>query len=311
MRLTKNSGFSSNPKVLLGSENIDVLNLPSTLEKILKKAKIDSVRTFYKLKRKRLLRMKGIGRKSSWFLMTEKRKIKLTPQPYLPEVKKVVIRKGDPQISIFKEFAFPEKIFNDDPIDILGFPTRTENTLKIHGVETMEEFNNIPLEKILKFRNIGMKSIKLFDLVKKHIALNIGPARNANTDKVSQISTIVEEKPIPSEMLIGMLIERAGDERSINIIKRRFGLDNDERETLEEIGHDYGITRERVRQIQVRATMRMQHSSTQGRKNVISLVTNMLQENGIVISDSEADILIGKVFNSSKFDGSSFLDLFI
>jgi len=44
------------------------------------------------------------------------------------------------------------------------------------------------------------------------------------------------------------LLQELG-ERSQEIIKKRFGLFNDKPETLEKIGKDYGITRERVRQI--------------------------------------------------------------
>lgn len=40
------------------------------------------------------------------------------------------------------------------------------------------------------------------------------------------------------------------DERSRDIIKRRFAIKTDEVETLESIGKEYGITRERVRQIE-------------------------------------------------------------
>jgi len=39
------------------------------------------------------------------------------------------------------------------------------------------------------------------------------------------------------------------NERSGEIIKKRFGIFNGEPETLEKIGQDYQITRERVRQI--------------------------------------------------------------
>ena len=38
--------------------------------------------------------------------------------------------------------------------------------------------------------------------------------------------------------------------RTIDVIERRFGLRKKERETLETIGEDYGVTRERVRQIE-------------------------------------------------------------
>lgn len=43
------------------------------------------------------------------------------------------------------------------------------------------------------------------------------------------------------------------DERSRDIIRRRFGIKTNEVETLESIGKEYGITRERVRQIETQA----------------------------------------------------------
>jgi RNA polymerase primary sigma factor len=42
-------------------------------------------------------------------------------------------------------------------------------------------------------------------------------------------------------------------ERAARVIERRFGLGTGEEETLDEIGADYGVTRERIRQIQVKA----------------------------------------------------------
>ncbi|MBI1833849.1 MAG: hypothetical protein HYR90_03395 [Candidatus Andersenbacteria bacterium] len=43
------------------------------------------------------------------------------------------------------------------------------------------------------------------------------------------------------------------DTRSKDVITRRFGLKNEQKETLEKIGKEYGITRERVRQIEANA----------------------------------------------------------
>ncbi|WCN84485.1 sigma-70 family RNA polymerase sigma factor [Micromonospora sp. LH3U1] len=42
-------------------------------------------------------------------------------------------------------------------------------------------------------------------------------------------------------------------EREASVIRRRFGLGTGEEETLDEIGADYGVTRERIRQIQMKA----------------------------------------------------------
>lgn len=60
---------------------------------------------------------------------------------------------------------------------------------------------------------------------------------------------------IQSEALrrVGELLSKLPKERFKDIIERRFGLKDGNRETLESVGQDYGITRERVRQIEADA----------------------------------------------------------
>jgi len=48
---------------------------------------------------------------------------------------------------------------------------------------------------------------------------------------------------------INILLSRLS-EKERDVVRRRFGLDSDTKQTLEEIGQHYGITRERVRQIE-------------------------------------------------------------
>ena len=40
------------------------------------------------------------------------------------------------------------------------------------------------------------------------------------------------------------------DPREATILRHRFGLNGDDEETLEQIGRKFGVTRERIRQIQ-------------------------------------------------------------
>ncbi|MEW2591118.1 sigma-70 family RNA polymerase sigma factor [Micromonospora aurantiaca] len=49
-------------------------------------------------------------------------------------------------------------------------------------------------------------------------------------------------------------------ERAVHVIERRFGLGTGDEETLDVIGADYGVTRERIRQIQVKALTTLQES---------------------------------------------------
>ncbi len=51
------------------------------------------------------------------------------------------------------------------------------------------------------------------------------------------------------------------DQREQMIVKRFFGLDTEERRTLEEIGVEFRLTRERIRQIKDRALRKLRHAS--------------------------------------------------
>ena len=49
--------------------------------------------------------------------------------------------------------------------------------------------------------------------------------------------------------------------REQNVLRLRFGLDDGRPRTLEEIGEEYGVTRERIRQIEAKALRKMNHPS--------------------------------------------------
>jgi RNA polymerase sigma factor (sigma-70 family) len=49
------------------------------------------------------------------------------------------------------------------------------------------------------------------------------------------------------------------DAREQEIIRLRFGLDCGEPRTLEEVGDSFGLTRERIRQIEARAMSKLRH----------------------------------------------------
>ena len=53
--------------------------------------------------------------------------------------------------------------------------------------------------------------------------------------------------------------------READVIRRRFGLDGGEPQTLEEVGQAYNLTRERIRQLQAKAMVKLQKSSCKSR----------------------------------------------
>ena len=54
------------------------------------------------------------------------------------------------------------------------------------------------------------------------------------------------------------------DDREQEIIRLRFGLDRGEPQTLEEVGVCFGLTRERIRQIESRAMSKLRHPNSEG-----------------------------------------------
>ena len=47
--------------------------------------------------------------------------------------------------------------------------------------------------------------------------------------------------------------------REEKVLKMRFGIDVASEHTLEEVGKDFGVTRERIRQIEVKALKKLRH----------------------------------------------------
>ena len=75
--------------------------------------------------------------------------------------------------------------------------------------------------------------------------------------------------------LVLQLLEEI-DERDARVIRLRYGLEGKEPLTLKQIGHEVGLTRERVRQIEVEALRRLQQKITDERP--LRFLRQMMQE---------------------------------
>ena len=50
-------------------------------------------------------------------------------------------------------------------------------------------------------------------------------------------------------------------DREARVLQLRFGLEDDRTRTLEEVGREFGVTRERIRQIEAKALRKLRHPS--------------------------------------------------
>ncbi len=86
----------------------------------------------------------------------------------------------------------------------------------------------------------------------------------------SELGSFIEDKssPSPTDAAAENMLKERMEEllntltpREARILKLRFGLDNGRSYTLEEIGRKFGLTRERIRQIQMEALRKLRHPS--------------------------------------------------
>jgi RNA polymerase primary sigma factor len=76
-------------------------------------------------------------------------------------------------------------------------------------------------------------------------------------DPATSTTAPVEQAALRADLL--QAIQGLGDEREKKVIMLRYGLDDGQQRTLEQVGQQLGITRERVRQIEAVALRRLRH----------------------------------------------------
>jgi len=87
----------------------------------------------------------------------------------------------------------------------------------------------------------------------------------------------------PMETVSSVLKFVSGKEE--DILRRRYGLNGEKEETLEEIGSHYNVTRERIRQIEKSAIQRIKEASGFDHliREVETIITNLIHQHGGII----------------------------
>ena len=98
--------------------------------------------------------------------------------------------------------------------------------------------------------------------------------REAGDESDTELGQLIEDKDAISPVsavenqMLKEQVERVLDSlegREQRVIRLRFGLDDGRPRTLEEVGNEFGLTRERIRQIEARALMKLREQSPAGR----------------------------------------------
>lgn len=136
---------------------------------------------------------------------------------------------------------------------------------KIMGVMTQELGRTPTEEEIAKKLNVEIDKVKVaLDMSQAVSSLDVPVGEDEET-------TIGDLQADPSvKNLMANLIDEANrqiietvfatlNEREANVLRLRFGMNVNHAYTLEEVGNELGITRERVRQIETRALRKMRN----------------------------------------------------
>ncbi len=151
--------------------------------------------------------------------------------------------------------------------------------IPVHMVETInkllrtqrrmtQDLNREPtIEELAKELEMEPEKVEYVIKIKQDIhSLDAGVGRDGDDDSESVLGDFIEDEDAasPEESAAGQLLKEqvsailsALTEREQKIIKMRFGLDDGKNHTLEEVGQEFSVTRERIRQIEAKALAKL------------------------------------------------------
>ena len=121
-------------------------------------------------------------------------------------------------------------------------------------VEEIAEFLNSPVDKIKEAMRASQEPVSLETPIGEEEDSHLG-------DFIPDDSAITPQDAASQSMLKEQLnsVLSTLTPREEKVIRLRFGLDDGRPRTLEEVGEEFSVTRERIRQIEAKALRKLRH----------------------------------------------------
>ena len=123
-------------------------------------------------------------------------------------------------------------------------------------IEEVAEEMELPVERVKEIKKVSQEPVSLETPIGEEEDSHLG-------DFIPD-----EDAPSPSELAAYTLLKEQLDEiiqtltpREAKVLRLRFGLDDGKARTLEEVGKEFNVTRERIRQIEAKALRKLRHPS--------------------------------------------------